>query len=412
MTTPLLGHLTRPRGEGGQADPHAEGLIRPMLEALATLTKLEATYLTVLDWARREEEVRFVFSAGQAQVPEGHRIPMPAELSPEAFPGVTRSPRTLGLAQPDSLVARDLGFKGYVSVPVTIGRHQLYATLCGVSRGPREISETVVSLMESFAAIIGDHIVRAQTEASEDRETAAKSQLLIRARFLAEAEHRLKTPLTVLHGMSLTLRDRRERLTETQVHELHDGLVRNVAILSHEVENLIIEARAEVRIHEPSPVHLELRPLIHELVGAFDGLDTAHDVVADVPHDLVVTVDPIAIYQVLGHLLDNAIKYSPDGGRITVRATETPSIRIEVIDEGVGLPSGVDVFAPFRRGDMEGESEGVGLGLHIVRKLVDSMGGTVTAHDHPGAGATFTVMLPLAAVSSVEQTASDAQTVR
>src|SRR2546425_829172 len=108
-----------------------EALTQPLLEALAKLADLESTYLTVFDWESREQEVRFVYNAAKIEVEKGTRIEVPVELSPESLPGVTRSPADLGKAHPDSRIARRLGLKRYVSVPVTVSKHQLYGMLCG-----------------------------------------------------------------------------------------------------------------------------------------------------------------------------------------------------------------------------------------------------------------------------------------
>jgi len=378
--------------------PDLGGLVRPLLEALAALADLESTYLIVFDWDRHEQEVRFVFSAGETQVGEGHRIALPAELSPEAFPGVTRSPQTIARAQADGLVARRLGLKTYVSVPVTAGKHHLYGMLCGASRHPQKLSETVVGIFESFAAIISEHVVRLQMASTEDRVTKAESQLLKRARFVAEAEHRLKTPLTVLHGMSLTLRAHPHDLSDSARAALNGSMIRHIDLLSREVEGLLLEARAEVRMRELSPIDVDLGPLVRDLAAAFDGLGTSHRVVVDMVSEVAAFVDPTAIYQVVGHLLDNAIKYSPSGGLIMIRVSQVAdSVSIDISDEGVGLPLNADIFEPFRRGDLQdGRTTGVGLGLHIVRDLVEAMDGTVTARRNPKAGSTFTVKVPSA----------------
>jgi signal transduction histidine kinase len=141
---------------------------------------------------------------------------------------------------------------------------------------------------------------------------------------------------------------------------------------------------------------------VREIAGAFDGLDTTHSVVVDMVREVAAFVDPTAIYQVVGHLLDNAIKYSPSGGRITIRVYEAAgSAAIDVIDEGPGLPVGTDIFEPFSRGDLQdGRRPGIGLGLHIVRDLVEAMDGTATARRNSGAGSTFNVSVPLALVRS------------
>lgn len=384
----------RPRNP--QAADDLGKLVRPLLEALATLADLESTYLTVFDWDRHEQEVCFVFNVGAVNVQEGHRIPLPTAMALESFPGVTRSPKAIERPEPDGWVARRLGLQAYVSVPVTVARHRLFGMLCGASRQPRELSETMVGMFESLAAIIAQHVERLNVEATEHRAIVAEARLLRRARSVAEAEHRLKTPLAVLQGMTLTLRDRWDVFPEAQRIEFHESMIRSIDVLSKEVERLLREARAEVRRPESFPAAVDLGPLVRELAAAFDGLDQSHEVVADVRREVRAFVDPTSIYQVVGHLLDNAVKYSPDGGRITVRVSEEAGFAaIDVIDEGIGLPLDVDVFEPFRRGDRrQDQTPGVGLGLHIVRNLVEAMGGTVTAHHNANAGSTFTVSVP------------------
>src|SRR5947199_10771342 len=127
--------------DAGRPDPAAEfsqivvraaasggdlaALTRPLLEALAKLSGLESTYLAVFDWDRREQEVRVVHSAGKVQVREGIRLPLPAGISQETLPGVTRSPPQLvARAFPDSLVAKRLGLETYVIVPVVVAKLQ------------------------------------------------------------------------------------------------------------------------------------------------------------------------------------------------------------------------------------------------------------------------------------------------
>jgi signal transduction histidine kinase len=111
----------------------------------------------------------------------------------------------------------------------------------------------------------------------------------------------------------------------------------------------------------------------------------------------MAVVDPAALQQVLGHLVENAVKYSPEGSQVCVGAAiDGDEAVLEVIDEGPGVPVDVDIFEPFQRAVGSEDDSGVGLGLYIVRNLVRSMGGTVTANRNAGVGSTFTVRLPRA----------------
>jgi signal transduction histidine kinase len=102
--------------------------------------------------------------------------------------------------------------------------------------------------------------------------------------------------------------------------------------------------------------------------------------------------------QVLENLVENAMKYSPAGGKIELRACASPGHAdcvIEVVDQGVGIPLGVDIFAPFTRGSASStDIVGSGLGLHVVATLVRSMYGSVDAHRNVDAGSTFTLRVP------------------
>jgi len=223
----------------------------------------------------------------------------------------------------------------------------------------------------------------------------------LQTEFVGIVSHELRTPLTALLGFSELLLtenvaddDRREWTTL-----LHNGAQR----LRHLVEQLldvsrIDHARLELRL---SPVSVaEATVLAVQSIAALpDGLEITQRFEPDVPP---VLADHEKLVQILTNLVSNAVKYSPDGGQITVDARLVgSSVRIDVIDEGLGLPPGeVDsIFDRFHRVDDERRRtiEGTGLGLYITRQLVEMHGGTVSVHSlGKGRGSTFTVLLPVA----------------
>jgi signal transduction histidine kinase len=175
-----------------------------------------------------------------------------------------------------------------------------------------------------------------------------------------------------------------------------DMVIRGALDVSSRVEGLLVEARADVQSRDLAPVDLDLAGFVEPIVRAFDAVNN-HQMRAEVEHGLTAFADPIALQQVLGHLLDNAVKYAPGHGTIKVVGYRThDGVAIAVVDEGPGLPGGFDVFEAFRRGDPDeiGGAPGIGLGLHIVRKLTQAMGGSVGAAANAEGGATFTVSLP------------------
>jgi signal transduction histidine kinase len=373
-----------------------EGVTRPLLEALSKMAGLESTYLMVFDWAQRRQEILFAYNSDGPVVEEAMRVAIGRGLSPEALPGVTRSLETLPEAPPDSQIAKDLGLRTHVSVPVVVAPHRLWGMLCGASRAPRHVSESVITAMEHLAHLVAEHVVRQQTAATERRAEVAEETLRARAVFLAQTEHELKVPLTVIEGMARTLAQDWESLTVEERSEFLDTVVSNVARLSSQIENLLEEARAEVRALSLEPRELEITQVLRATARAFDGAFPDHQVVSESEREVKVVADRGTLEQALGLLLDNAVKYSPEGGtiRLTARAADGGAV-IEVADEGLGIPDDVDVWAPFQRGGVAQRlSPGVGLGLHVVRNLVLAMGGSVEARRNPDRGSTFEITLP------------------
>ena len=373
-----------------------ESLTRPLLEALAKLARLESTYLMVFDWDRGRQEVLYAFNWGQVNVVEGMRVAIATGLSPQALPGVTRSLETLPEAHPDSQVAREMGLRTYVSVPVVVARHQLWGMLCGASRAPQQVAEDVITVMEFLSKLIADHVIREQTAATERRAEVAEETLRNRAVFLAQLEHELKTPLTIIVGMTRTLETKWESMTEEDRNNFLSSVTWNAGILSEKIENLLVEARAEVQARSLTPEVVDLNQVLVSTARGFDGASPGHRILAEDSKEVTVLADPEALHQVLGLLLDNAVNYSPKGGtiRLVARRAGQKAV-IEITDEGVGVPEKIDIFAPFQRGpEIDDGPSGVGLGLHIVRNLVEAMGGSVEGLRNRDRGSTFVITLP------------------
>jgi signal transduction histidine kinase len=121
---------------------------------------------------------------------------------------------------------------------------------------------------------------------------------------------------------------------------------------------------------------------------------------AAVPDGITVRADRPRLTQALANLLDNAVKYTPPGGRIDVsiaRSDAPADVRIEVADTGIGIPAGElpQIFDRLFRGDRSRSERGLGLGLSLVRAIVEAHGGRVEVASEPGRGSRFTVHLPL-----------------
>jgi signal transduction histidine kinase len=370
-------------------------VIGPLLGALAEVGAFDATYVTAIDWDHRQLQVLHVVNVGDIEVPAGTRFDCPPGLAEQAFLGVTRS-NDLPTGQPDSEVARRLGLSSYASVPIITTDHRLFGTLCGASRAARQVTDETVSVMEHFARLIVDQMARDEARRTAQRAGLAEEQLRDRAKFLAEAEHMLKTPLTVLIGFADALDRGGATMPEKDRADAVTAIKRNASLLSGQVNRLLEESMAEVRARDLHPTVIDLRDTIAGTIEAF-GQPPEHELRLAATEPVWASADPEVLHQVLAHLLDNAIKYSPMGTTIELALRrDGASAEIDIRDEGIGLPSDIDVFDAFQRGHdaIATDAPGVGLGLHIVRNLTRAMGGTVTAAPNPGPGSTFKLRLP------------------
>ena len=225
--------------------------------------------------------------------------------------------------------------------------------------------------------------------------------------FLATTSHELRTPLTAIKGYVHVLQHRWDALDDDRRRAALATVAERTDALVALTEHLLLGARAGASRHSTDTRPFDLSDALAEAVRAYDGISPLHRIsvaLPDVP--LRAVGDPAGLQHVLGQLVENAVKYSPRGGTVSVSArADGGQAVVEVADEGVGIPEGdeVDLFAPFSQaGDTNTrEYGGVGLGLYIVRQLVEAQGGTVAAANRPGGGTVMSFTLPLTAAPLV-----------
>jgi signal transduction histidine kinase len=234
--------------------------------------------------------------------------------------------------------------------------------------------------------------------AERRRADSAEQRLRNQTLLFAEAEHKLKTTLAVITGWATTLDESWEKLDDDVRRQGVVAIRRNSEDLTDQARRLLDDARAEIAALDLDPVRLELNDVLGVTTTLFGGVSRAHEVVFEpASGEVWAWVDPAALQQVLGHLIENAVKYSPEGGTITLRTfINGGEVHLQVCDEGIGVPADVNLFAAFQRGGED--THGAGLGLYIVRNLVEGMGGRISAERNPppGRGSTFSVVLPSA----------------
>ncbi|MEW6033594.1 MAG: GAF domain-containing protein [Chloroflexota bacterium] len=225
----------------------------------------------------------------------------------------------------------------------------------------------------------------------------------MKTEFISIASHELRTPMTGVYGFAELLMMRAPELSEEHRHwvnTIHSESQR----LSEIVEDFLNVSRIEAGRLSLKPERLAMEPLLREVVGKFIRSHPRHQFEVVVGWDTPeVRVDRGKLVQVLVNLVDNAVKYSPAGGPVEVRAERVEgekTVVIGVADRGLGIPEEEmpRLFSRFHRVTRRETAglRGTGLGLYIVRSLVEMMGGRVWVESKAGEGSTFYVSLPVA----------------
>lgn len=224
--------------------------------------------------------------------------------------------------------------------------------------------------------------------------------LLTQRRFVADAAHELRTPLTAVRLQAQIARKLQPPAEgEAALEQLMAGIDR----ATHLVDQLLRMARLEPDLHNKAFSPVRLDELIKQVIGEFSSQADARGIDLGVEACPLVTIlgqaDSLRI--MIGNLVDNALRYTPSGGRVDVDLEQTDTTaRIRVTDTGPGIPAGERerVFDRFYR--LSGaEIPGSGLGLAIVRQVVGLHGGHIALQDAPGGGLTVIVTLPALAAA-------------
>src|SRR5689334_16669598 len=229
--------------------------------------------------------------------------------------------------------------------------------------------------------------------------TAAKELEEAKDLFLATTSHELRTPITVVQGFASTLTQRWDKLTDAERRSAVQTIAERAGSLSHLVEQLLLGARAGADQLTVRNGPFDLAALLRGTVAGFLSLSDKHTLIAEIPGTLPQAHgDPMATDIMVGQLLENAFKYSPNGGTVTVTARVAGDwIEATVDDEGIGIAPGdyeriFDRFVQGETGDRR-RFGGIGLGLYIVRQLARAQDGEVAASSRPGGGTRMSLQL-------------------
>jgi signal transduction histidine kinase/putative methionine-R-sulfoxide reductase with GAF domain len=265
------------------------------------------------------------------------------------------------------------------SLPLDLGGRELWLSIHGV--------------------VVADGIVYAFRDQTEERALET-----MRTEFVSTVSHELRTPLAAIYGAAMTLRRKDVALDEAQRASLLDVVSGEADRLARTVNDILWASRLDTDTLHVTIQNCDPLALVRDVVDAqLAHLDPAHELVLVADEGLpAVEGDPDKVGRILINLIDNALKYSPDGGRVEVRVQVVGShVRFSIADTGLGIPPGEQrrIFEKFYRLDpnMNRGVGGTGLGLYICRELVRRMEGRIWVDSVGlGSGSTFHVELPVA----------------
>ncbi|HYK98453.1 MAG TPA: ATP-binding protein [Candidatus Acidoferrales bacterium] len=299
-------------------------------------------------------------------------------------------------------ILREKGIRSLLGVPLRLAGRVTGVLHVG-SLHPRDFSQSEAR----FLQIVADRLALAVEHArlfeavrlARHEANVAEEALRARDEFLSVAAHELKTPITSAKVAAQLLRRsfRGAALDPLQERSI-DTIERQIGKLSRLVTQLLDTVRIQSGGLVLQVEETDLPKLLRDVAEEARALSDRHTIVVNAPEELRARVDALRLEQVVRNLLDNAVKFMPDGGQIDVDLVRSPSTAIITVrDRGLGVP--VEhlprLFDRFYQAHPN--RSGMGLGLYVSRQIVDRHGGTIYAETPDDGGTRFVISLPLEA---------------
>lgn len=322
---------------------------------------------------------------------------------PELYPFVTDEMLVAAARDPEHLqVMRTLGFTSYMCVPLLARGRAIGAITIVSANARRRYTQTDLTLAQELA----HHAAIAIDNARLYRE--AQDAINMRDQFLSIASHELKTPLTAVLGFAELLQARARDggiMSDREQRALH-LLILQSQRLNDLVCSLLDISRMRTGQLSIDRKTIDLCAVARRVVDETQPLLEKHTVQIIEPcTPLMIQGDELRLHQALQNLVQNAIKYSPAGGPVIVQAEQRgDEACVTVIDTGIGIPAEAltQLFHRFYRApNVAGKNiTGMGIGLYVVKHIVNLHGGRVSVQSQEGIGSTFTICLPCLAEPS------------
>jgi PAS domain S-box-containing protein len=387
-------------------------LLESIVQQLSEQIGLDCYFYYLLD--EKQQELQLVSYSGvteeearSVQIFQGNRQHLANDIRRASFAYVQQS------TDSNTHLLRDLGLEAYASFPLIV-QGELFGILAFGSRKNRQFSQNELSMMQAVCDQVAIAMQRNSLLSSLQRQTEQLREAnRMKDEFLAILSHELRSPLNAIMGWAQLLRSR-PQLDEAKKAQAIETIERNAKAQKQLIEDLLDISRiirGKLRLNVSA---CDVIPIITSAIETVRIAAEAKEIKVQFYLDnqysqVYITADAERIQQVIWNLLTNAIKFTPPGGNVEVKLTlqtcdsstsSKASVKIHVSDTGMGISSEFlpYVFDRFRQADSSSTRShgGLGLGLSIVRQLVELHGGTVAVTSlGEGQGATFTVQLPL-----------------
>jgi signal transduction histidine kinase len=325
----------------------------------------------------------------------------------ERRPLVVRDLDTVPL-DPHLRILHEHGWRSVLAVPV-LRRDHMVGALVIRRKVPGDFGPETVRMLEIFAAQSALAILNARLFRDLDRSrTELEDASRHKSEFLASMSHELRTPLNAVIGFSEVLLDELfGEVNDRQAEYLRDiwNSGRHLLELLNEILDL---SKIEAGKMELDPQRFDVAPVLEYSLGLLRQRAVNHGISLEllVPGDVgAIDADELRFKQVVVNLLTNAVKFTPDGGRVTVAAGRVgEELQVTVTDTGIGVPpeDRQRIFESFHQGGRGApKEEGTGLGLTLSRRIVELFGGRMWLDSEVGVGSTFGFAMPVGSPSAL-----------
>jgi signal transduction histidine kinase len=333
--------------------------------------------------------------------PTGSRQPLAGTLLEDvlALSQPLYRPRLEGDRFPEEAEFVRLGLGSRVSAPLLAGARAT-GMLSLLRRGEDAFTPAEIELVGLLGRLVATAAQNIRVYEAERRTVDELRRLsTMRADFVSLVSHELRTPMASVIGSARTLQARWRQLSPEQRDMFLALIADETDRLAGLVGEVLDTSRIDAGTFSYSFADVDLAGLVEETVAAAGLGQDAVEIVAQIPRPLpVVRGDGARLRQILSNLVDNAVKYSPEGLAVEVRASAINGrVVIDVTDHGDGIAPTDHrlIFEKFGRVPGTSAKPGSGLGLYIARAIAEAHGGTLEVTSTPGHGATFTLILPV-----------------